>query len=115
MTLSPDESLQIAGLLAAGLGLLIAAYALRIPYPILLVLGGLALGFVPGMPHVQLDPRIVLVGILPPLLYATAYFTPLREIKNAARYISSLAVGLVLATIVGVAAVAHSVIGLPWD
>src|SRR6058998_1354790 len=100
MTLSADETLQIAALPTAGISLLVAAHVLRIPYPILLVLGGLVLGFVPGMPHLQLDPALVFVGILPPLLYATAYYTPLREIKEAARYISSLAVGLVFATVV---------------
>jgi CPA1 family monovalent cation:H+ antiporter len=112
---STHEALLIAALLTAMLGLLVAAYTLRIPYPILLVLGGLALGFIPGVPDVHLDPRLVLVGILPPLLYATAYYTPLREIRNVARSVSSLAFGLVLATMLAIAAVAHYSIGLPWN
>src|SRR3954465_8194811 len=114
MTLSPHDALQIAALLTAGIGLLVAAYAPRIPYPILLVLGGLALGFIPGVPHFHLDPTLVLVGILPPLLYATAFYTPLQESRQLARTITSLAIGLVLATVVAVAAVAHYAIGTSW-
>jgi NhaP-type Na+/H+ or K+/H+ antiporter len=114
MTLSPQDALTIVALLATGLGLLVAAHALRVPYPILLVLGGLALGFIPGMPHLDLDPQLVLVGILPPLLYATAFYTPLREMRQAARSITSLALGLVFATVVAVALVAHYAVGLPW-
>jgi CPA1 family monovalent cation:H+ antiporter len=114
MTLSPHDALTIVALLAAGLGLLVAAHLVRIPYPILLVLGGLALGFIPGVPHLHLNPELVLVGILPPLLYATAFYTPLREIHKAARSISSLAFGLVFATIAAVAAVAHYAIDMPW-
>jgi CPA1 family monovalent cation:H+ antiporter len=114
MSLSPHDALTIAALLTAVLGLLVGAHALRVPYPILLVLGGLALGFIPGVPDLQLTPELVLVGILPPLLYATAYYTPLREMRQTARSISSLALGLVFATIVAVAAVAHYAIGMPW-
>lgn len=115
MTVSPHEALTIVALLTAGLAMLVAAHALRVPYPILLVLGGLALGFIPGMPYLALNPELVLVGILPPLLYATAYYTPLREIRQVARSISSLAVGLVGATIVAVAAVAHYALGMSWE
>ena len=50
------------------------------PYPILLVLGGLALGFAPGMPEIQIPPQVVLFGILPPLLYSAAFFTSLRDL-----------------------------------
>ena len=59
MTFSGHDSLLLLALLAAGAGLLSLAPRLRIPYPILLVLGGLALGFVPGIPHVALNPRRV--------------------------------------------------------
>jgi CPA1 family monovalent cation:H+ antiporter len=88
---------------------------LRIPYPILLVLGGLALGFVPGMPELQLPPDLVLVGVLPPLLYGAAFFTSLRDLRANKRPVGFLAVGLVLLTTVAVAVVAHAVVpGLPW-
>jgi len=59
------------------------------------VLGGLGIGFVPGAPHLELKPEIVLVGFLPPLLYSGAFFTSLRDLRTNARAISLLAVGLV--------------------
>jgi CPA1 family monovalent cation:H+ antiporter len=102
-------------LLAAGAAMLVLVPKLRIPYPILLVLGGLALGFVPGLPEIDLPPDLVLVGILPPLLYGAAFFTSLRDLRANIRPVGLLAVGLVLLTMVIVAAVAHAVVpGLPW-
>src|SRR5215212_4489353 len=83
-------------------------------YPILLVLGGLALGFVPGLPAVELDPELVFLLFLPPLLYYEALFTSWRDFRFNLRPILLLAVGLVLMTTVVVAAVAHWVAGLPW-
>jgi CPA1 family monovalent cation:H+ antiporter len=88
----------------------------RVPYPILLVLGGLALGFMPGLPDVELPPDLVLVGVLPPLLYGAAFFTSLRDLRANWRPVGMLAVGLVLLTMVIVAVVAHAVIpDLPWS
>jgi CPA1 family monovalent cation:H+ antiporter len=115
VTISAHESLVLLALLVAGATLLVLAPITRIPYPILLVLGGLGIGFVPGAPHYQLRPEIVLVGFLPPLLYSGAFFTSLRDLRTNARAISLLAVGLVLATMLTVAAVAHYAIdGLSW-
>ncbi len=94
--------------------LLIAAQLTRIPYPILLVVGGLGLAVAPGIPEVELEPEIVLLVILPPLLYAAAFFTPLRELRRNVRAISVLAVGLVLATMVAVALVAHELLDFGW-
>ena len=102
------EQLILLALLLAVAALLALAPALRIPYPILLVLGGLALGFVPGIPTVQLPPDLVLIAILPPLLYSAAFFTSLRELRANVRPIGLLAIGLVLTTMVAVAAVAHT-------
>src|SRR5262247_1783999 len=86
-----------------------------IPYPIFLVIGGLILGFVPGVPAVRLDPEIVFFIFLPPILWAAAYFTSLRDFQANLRPITLLAVGLVLATTAAVAAVARVVIpGLSW-
>ena len=104
------------------LALLIAIAALStlarlidVPYPILLVVGGLAIGLVPGIPEVELDPDLVLVLFLPPLLYAAAFFASLRDLRADLRPISLLAVGLVLATTVTVALIAHALIdGLTW-
>ena len=101
-------------ILAAVTLLLIAAQWLRIPYPILLVLGGLGLAVIPGIPEVDLDPDVVLLVILPPLLYAAAFFTPLRELRRNVRTISLLAVGLVLTTMAAVAIVAHEALDFGW-
>src|SRR3954454_16517779 len=92
-----------------------ASRAIGIPYPIVLVVGGLALGFMPGIPDAQLQPDLVLVVFLPPLLYGAAFFASLRDLRADLRTISLLAVGLVLATAVAVAVVAHALIGgLSW-
>ena len=88
--LSPQDSLILVGVIAAAVALLATAETLRVPYPILLVLGGLALALIPGMPTITLDPRLVLVAILPPLLYAGAYFTSLREVRANIAEISLL-------------------------
>ena len=114
MSFSSGDGLLLAGLLAAGLLLLSIAQFVRIPYPILLVLGGLALAFIPGVPRIELRPEIVLVAVLPPLLYGSAYFTSLRELRANWRPIGALAIGLVLMTMVAVAVVAHEVVGLDW-
>jgi Na+/H+ antiporter len=115
MGFSAHDALVLLALLVAGAGLLVLAPLLRIPYPILLVLGGLAAGFIPGIPHVALRPEVVLVAILPPLLYSAAFFTSLRDLKRNARPLSLLAVGLVFTTMLAVAAVAHTAIsGLSW-
>jgi CPA1 family monovalent cation:H+ antiporter len=106
--------LTLVVVLAAVLLLLIAAQFLRVPYPIFLVVGGLGLGATPGIPHVELHPELVLLVLLPPLLYSAAFFTPLRELRRNVRPISMLAVGLVLATMLAVAAVAHEAIGFDW-
>ena len=89
--------------------------AIGVPYPIVLVLGGLVLGVVPGLPDVQLEPELVLVIFLPPLLYYGSYIANLRDLRADLRTISLLAVGLVIATAAAVAVAAHAIIdGLPW-
>jgi monovalent cation/hydrogen antiporter len=102
-------------LLAAAVALAVASQRLGIPYPILLVLGGLALAFVPGLPPVELDPSLVLLIFLPPPLYAAAWFTSWRDFRADLRNISLLAVGLVIATTTVVAAAARALIpGMGW-
>jgi monovalent cation/hydrogen antiporter len=107
--------LIILGLLVAVAGLAVVARFLEVPYPILLVLGGLALGFVPGLPEIDLPPDLVLLIFLPPLLYGAAFFTSLRDLRANVRTISLLAIPLVAATMVAVAVTAHLVIGLDWS
>jgi monovalent cation/hydrogen antiporter len=115
MTVSEHDALILVALLLVGAALLVTAQLVRIPYPILLVLGGLGLGFVPGIPQVELAPGLVLIAVLPPLLYGMAFFTSLRDLRENAVPISMLAVGLVLATMVAVAATAHYLIpGVSW-
>ncbi len=102
-------------LLIAVLALAAFARKLVIPYPILLVIGGLVLGLIPGVPTLRLDPDVVFLVFLPPILWSAAYFTSWRDFRSNLRPITLLAVGLVLATAAAVAVVAHIWLpGLGW-
>src|SRR2546429_594180 len=115
MALSMSSTVTLFfSLLVAIVALTAVATRLRLPYVILLVLGGLALGFVPGLPDVKLDPELVLFLFLPPLIYSSAWLTSWREFRANLRPILLLSVGLVLATTTVVAVVAHGLIGLTW-
>src|SRR5437764_905041 len=104
----------IMGLLVAVAGLGLLSRKLPIPHPILLVIGGLLLGFIPGLPRVQLDPDLVFLFFLPPLLYPAALFTSWRDFRTNLRPILLLAVGLVLFTTIAVGFLAHALIpGFP--
>jgi len=105
-----ETELLLLALITAVAGLSVLARLVRVPYPILLVLGGLVLGFVPGMPNVELPPELILVAFLPPLLYWSGFFATPRDLRADARTISLLAVGLVLATAAAVAVVAHAMV-----
>ena len=110
-----EAELLIAGLLVAVAGLSALARQLSIPYPIVLVIGGAAMGFVPGLPEVKLNPEVVLVIFLPPLLYAAAFFANLNHIRASLRPLTLTTVLLVLVTMTAVAVVAHGLIGgLSW-
>src|SRR5213594_616792 len=101
-------------LLLAVAGLALLAREFEIPLPILLVLGGLLLGLVPGLPRLRLDPNVVFFLLLPPLLYPAALFTPWRDFHANLRPILLLAIGFVLFTTVAVGFLAHHFIeGLP--
>ena len=103
----------ILGLLVVVVGLAALADRLDVPYPILLVLGGLGLAFVPGLPIVELEPEIVFLLFLPPILFSAADFASWRDFRANLRPISLLAVGLVLTTTVAVAG--HAMVaGLSW-
>jgi monovalent cation/hydrogen antiporter len=105
----------IISLLVAVAGLSALATRLGVPYPILLVLGGLVLGFLPGMPDVRLAPELVLVVFLPPLLYSGAFFANLRELRADARPITLLSTALVAVTAAVVAVAVHALVeDLPW-
>jgi monovalent cation/hydrogen antiporter len=80
---------------------------IRIPYPILLVLAGIGIGLVPGLPPIQLNPEIVFLIFLPPILYAAAWTTSWPDFKKAKRPITLLAIGCVIFTTCAVAYIAH--------
>ncbi|MGH7962176.1 MAG: Na+/H+ antiporter [Candidatus Binatia bacterium] len=102
-------------LLIAVLALTAVARKLVIPYPILLVIGGLILGLIPGLPTIHLHPDLVFLVFLPPILWAAAYFTSWRDFRANLRPITLHAVGLVLVTTAAVAAVVHTALpGLSW-
>ena len=105
----------IVGLLAVVVVLVLLARRLGVPYPIPLVLGGLALGFVPGLPPVAMPPELVLLVFLPPLLYSESISLSWRDFQANLRPISLLSLGLVAVTTAVVAWTAHAVVpGLPW-
>ena len=110
------EHLEIIvfGLLLGIAALAVLARVVGVPYPITRVLGGSIIGFLPGVPEVELDPDLVLLIFLPPLLYGAAFFTSLRDLRRAARPIALLSIGVVFLTMFVVAVLAHAVIGLGW-
>jgi CPA1 family monovalent cation:H+ antiporter len=102
-------------LLMAATVLAIVARRLGLPYPVLLVLGGLAVGFVPGLPVVALEPDVVVLLFLPPILFGAGYFTSIRDLKSNLRPIALLAVGCVLFTMVIVAVLVEAIVpGIGW-
>ncbi|HEX4342017.1 MAG TPA: Na+/H+ antiporter [Verrucomicrobiae bacterium] len=101
------------GLLLAVVVLALLARKLTIPYPILFVIGGLVLGLIPKLPQVHLDPKLVFLFFLPPLLFPAALFTSWRDFRANLRPILLLAIGLVLFTTIAVAYLAHYFMGLP--
>jgi monovalent cation/hydrogen antiporter len=109
-----DFEIFIAGLFVLVAGLNAVAQRLSIPYPIVLVLGGLVLGVLPGVPNIELNPELVLLIFLPPLLYSASVFADLKALRTNLRPILLLAIGLVLATMSLVAVIGHEVIGLTW-
>jgi monovalent cation/hydrogen antiporter len=109
-----DIQIFIAALLVSVALLNALANWWQVPYPIVLVLGGLVLGLLPGMPEIELEPDLVLLIFLPPLLYSGAFFADLNALRHDTRVISLLSIGLVLATALVVGAVAHFAFDLPW-
>jgi monovalent cation/hydrogen antiporter len=102
-------------LFAAVAVLAVVACKLTLPYPIVLVISGLALSFVPRLPEVKLNPDIVFYFFLPALLYPAALFTSWRDFRRNLRPILLLAIGLVLATTLTIAWIAHAILpALPW-
>src|SRR3954468_19255017 len=101
-------------LLAAALALTWLSRRIGLPYPVALVLGGIGLAFVPGLPAIRLDPQLVLLLFVAPLLYADAFFAPVAELARNARSIALLASLLVGVTAGAVAIAARLVFDLGW-
>jgi monovalent cation/hydrogen antiporter len=99
---------HLFGLLTAIFALAVIAKRLNLPYPIVFVIGGAVLAFVPNVPNVEIKPDLVFLIVLPPLLYAGGWSTDWKSFKANARPIGFLAIGLVLATTCAVAAVTHA-------
>jgi monovalent cation/hydrogen antiporter len=97
------------------LGTVVAVFAgrLQIPAPSMLVVAGLLIGLLPGVPAVRVPPEVVSLVVLPPLLYAASEELPWRDLRAVWRPVIILAVGLVLASAAAVAAVAGAVAAVP--
>jgi CPA1 family monovalent cation:H+ antiporter len=109
-----DLELLFALLFAAVL-LVRAADLIGIPYPIVLVLGGLGLAFVPGVDPIELDAHVVLLVFVPPLLLSAGWYSSPRELRAESRALGLLALALVLVTMAIVAVAAHELVGqLTW-
>src|SRR5208282_368995 len=92
----------------------VAAARLKIPPAILLVITGVILALVPGLPSVNLAPEFVLLIVLPPVIYSSAVAMSWREFRFNLRPIAQLAIGCVVFTTVAVAAATHWILGLAW-
>jgi len=98
-----EHLLLILGLLFVVMLLVMVAQKLRVAYPIFLVVAGLAIGFIPGIPVFKLKPDLIFLVFLPPLLYEAAWYTSWKEFKKWKAAIALLAFGLVFLTSIGVA------------
>jgi monovalent cation/hydrogen antiporter len=105
----------LIALVAAAIVLVRLADVIAIPYPIVLVLGGLGIGFIPGGPTLHLEPEVVFLVFLPPILQSAGYWASPRELRAELGALTWLVLGLSLATMVVVAVVAQTVIpSLNW-
>lgn len=101
------EALVLATFLAAVALLTVAANRFKIPYPIVFVVGGVVLGFARHLPKPHIEPDIIILLVVPPLLYSAAWQTDWLELKSNARPVALHAVGLVIVTMAAVAVVVH--------
>lgn len=117
MPLHGLQHLELAVLFVLLFVVVLAALAKRLetPYAIILMIGGLLLGLIPGIPHLHLNPNVFFLVILPPLLFSGAFLMPWRDFRNNLSTISMLAVGLVGFTVFGIAAAARWLLpGFDW-
>lgn len=102
-------------IMAIMIGLSAIADKIRLPYPILLIVAGIALGFIPELPEIEINPEVIFLIFLPPLLYDAAFNISYKEFQNNMSTISGLAISLVFITASGIAVIAHYMIpGMTW-
>src|SRR3954462_9162255 len=110
-----DIEILIA-LVAVPIALVRLADIISVPYPIVLVLGGLGIGFIPGGPELHLDPDVVFLVFLPPLLQSAGYWAAPQELRAELVPLTWLVIGLSLATMVAVAVVAqYAIPSISWS
>ncbi len=97
-------------LLAIIIALVMVSNHLKVAYPVLLVLGGLAISFVPNLPSIKIDPELIFIIFLPPLLYEAAWVSSLKELFKWRRMIGSFAFIVVFISAAAVAVIANLVI-----
>jgi len=102
-------------ILVVMIGLSSVADHIKIPYPVLLIIGGIAVGFIPSLRPIDINPEIIFLIFLPPLLYDAAFNISFKEFKTNINTIATLSIGLVFITAIGIAVVAHYMIpGMSW-
>lgn len=102
-------------ILAIMIGLSAIGDKISLPNPILFIIAGIGIGFIPAMPHIELNPNVVFLIFLPPLLYDAAFNIPFKDFKVHLQTIGTLAIGLVFLTTLGIAVIAHYLIpGMTW-
>src|SRR3954451_14308000 len=102
-------------LLAVLAGAALLARRINVAPAVLLLLSGIALAFVPGMPSLELPPELVFLMVLPPLIYSASVAMSWRKFRHNLRLITLLSVGCVIFTACAVATVTHYLIHLPWS
>ncbi len=102
-------------ILVVMIGLSSVAEHIKIPYPVLLIIAGIAVGFIPALRPIDINPEIIFLIFLPPLLYDAAFNISFKEFKTNMNTIATLSIGLVFITAIGIAVVAHYMIpGMSW-
>jgi len=105
----------VISILALLIGLSAIADRIKIPYPVLLVIAGMAIGFIPVFPNIELMPEVVFLIFLPPMLYDSAFNISFRDFRTNINTITTLSISLVFTTVVGIAVIAHYCIpGMTW-
>ncbi len=111
----PDNytvALVVLTLMIAACGI---AVKIKVPLPVMLIIVGIAIGFTPSIPDIELNPDVIMLLFLPPLLYDAAFNISFKEFKTNINTIGTLAIGLVFLTTAGIAVIAHYVIpGMNW-